>query len=457
MYKSVWFAAFVYCLISFPQQVFCAETISITTSIPAGQMIRDGKSVQVHPFAIGKTEVPRGLWDAVWEWGKNHGYDIKPGQGSPPESPVAAIDWYDCVKWCNALSEMQGLSPVYFTDKEHMQVYRTGESDLSPDQVDWKSPGFRLPTETEWEYACRAGTTTKYYWGNNDFSAWDKEGIFRDYAQSYLNGSIHTPRPVASLKPNAFGLYDMSGNVSEWCWDWYTPYSEKNNGLGAATGTFRCIRGGSVALDQNYYMQSGYRACATPKYLLHDVGFRIASGNSAAVVTVVPQSVEGAAIAKARQEARTMPLANDMRSAANRLFSLLNLNYPGLEEVKAAWDKDDAQAALDAYRDYFIAHHADAKVKIGNDVSIDITLEELLALKPPLTYYSNHLYDEGTISGFYVLPIFLNQYAKNKDPKLLEQAWRLADDFILNSRRQYLALTDAGHGLPYKGKHFDSH
>jgi len=444
-------------LMLFPQREACAETINTMKSLPAGQMVRNGRSVQVQAFAIGKTEVPRGLWDAVWEWGKTHGYDIKPGQGLTPETPVAAIDWYDCVKWCNALTEMQELSPVYFTDKEHKQVYRTGESDLSPAQVDWKSPGFRLPTETEWEYACRAGTTTRYYWGDDEVVSGDKEARYRQYAQVYISSLIQTPRPVAQLKPNAFDLYDMSGNVSEWCWDWYAPYSGKNNEQGAPTGTFRCVRGGSVALDQQYFLQSGYRTCASPEYLMHDVGFRIASGNSDAMVTVAPLSMEGASIAKARQEARIMPMASDVKSDADRLFSLLNLNYPGLEEVKAAWDQGDAQAALDTYRDYFVAHHADAKAKIGNPVACDLSMEELLALKPPLIYYSDRLYDEGTISGFYVFPKFLNEYATSKNPKLLEQAWRLADDYILNSRRQYLALTDAGHGLPYQGKQFVCH
>ncbi len=417
-----------------------------------------GRELPVGAFAIGRTEVTRGLWDAVWEWAQVHDYDMRPGQGETPHHPVAAVDWFDCVKWCNALSEMQGLKPAYYVDTAHEEVYRSGEYELGPAQVDWDADGFRLPTEVEREYAHRGGTTTRYYWSDEGFSTWSKEGMFRDYAQAIVRREVHTPRPVGLLTPNAFGLYDMSGNVSEWCWDWYIPSEAMTGGHGPVTGHFRAVRGGSIALDQNLHMQSGYRACAPPQYLLHDVGFRIASGNVDTRIEAPPPGETGTAIAAARLAKQIAEWPNDTQAAAERLMGLLNLEYPGLEAVKIAWEADDAQGALDAYRDYFVMRHADAKAKIiGNPVSIDLSLAEIMELEPPLRYYDNQLHRRGTVAAIYLRPRLFQTYATEGNSEVLTQAWRLLDDFIGHSRQQYLALEDAGHGLPYIGPHFKSH
>lgn len=198
-------------------------------------------------FMIQTTEVSWPQWNQVREWSSSNGYpDIGYGSFSltalDANRPVYSISFFDVLKWLNAWSEMEGLTPCYYIDG---LVYRGGEE--IPDLNDTAS-GFRLPLGMEWEYACRAGTDTDFYSGPlAHFGEYpldpnlDAVGWFRGNS----GGTTH----LGGLKePNAWGLYDMHGNVAEWCWDFY----QRSPPFKSTDLTRRMVRGGgwnSVAQD----------------------------------------------------------------------------------------------------------------------------------------------------------------------------------------------------------------
>ena len=189
------------------------------------------RTVVIGDFAIDKTEVTIEFWNEVTKWASKNGYDLPAGSSFGVNHPVYSINWYDAVKWNNARSERSGIKPAYYEDSGFSKVYRSGN--VVPKGVIWNS-GYRLPTEGEWEKAARGGISGKLYpWGTD-----------------LLNQNQYTccgkTTSVASYESNGFGLYDMGGNVSEWCWDWRANYDLKstNNPKGGESGVVRVIRGG---------------------------------------------------------------------------------------------------------------------------------------------------------------------------------------------------------------------
>ena len=217
-------------------------------------------SVTVGAFSIDRTEITYEKWTEVRAWGLTHGYaDLVAGNNGyrgTTNHPVTTVNWHDVLKWCNARSEKDGLTPVYYTSNTLATVYRTGELIIASDAVKWTANGYRLPTEAEWEFAARGGTKSKGY----IFSGWNTIDTVAWYSG---NSSINT-HPVSMKLANELGLRDMSGNVSEWCWDAYGSYSAsaQTDPKGPASGLYRVLRGGSydyndifahVAYRSNYW------------------------------------------------------------------------------------------------------------------------------------------------------------------------------------------------------------
>lgn len=217
------------------------------------------RTVTLDDFYVGNNEVTKGEWDEVRIWGLSNGYtDLAEGSGKAVNHPVQNITWYDVVKWCNARSEKDGLTPVYFVNDERTTLYKTGDASLTNAQVSWTANGYRLPTEAEWEKAARGGLSGKRFpWGDtishsqaNYYASsgysYDLSGSLNNFHPTYATGSQIYTSPVGAFAANGYGLNDMTGNVMEWCWDWYDTYpvGAQTNPRGASSGSFRVYRGG---------------------------------------------------------------------------------------------------------------------------------------------------------------------------------------------------------------------
>jgi sulfatase modifying factor 1 len=202
---------------------------------------------KVDSFYIGRTEVTWGEWKKVRSWAVEKGYDLGGiGEGCGDEYPVQMVSILDVAKWCNAKSEMEGLIVAY---RVISGTYRTGEPIHTSISLNSASNGYRLPIEAEWEFAARGGNATNdfMYAGSNDLNS---VGWYRDNSYGSKCASDSSGRgtwPVGGKLANELGLFDMSGNVREWCWDvWSIKFSHTSGDSG------RTFRGGSwFGIDDN--------------------------------------------------------------------------------------------------------------------------------------------------------------------------------------------------------------
>ncbi|MDR0551497.1 MAG: formylglycine-generating enzyme family protein, partial [Spirochaetaceae bacterium] len=254
----------------FPQTALVIEMVNIPggnflMGSPEGTLDSAPNERPVHQvtltaFKMGKYEITQGQWNAVM--GNNPSYITTNPEDGGTEGwktlPAANINWYDALVFCNTLSLLEGLTPAYRIDGKTNPAdwgavpnYDNDAADVAWDEVEMVSgsTGYRLPTEAQWEYAARGGNGSPggyTYAGSNDVNAvgW------------YIGNSDGKPHQVGEKAANGLGLYDMSGNIIEWCWDWYGNYSSaaQTDPVGPETpddpdDPIRVIRGGNWATN----------------------------------------------------------------------------------------------------------------------------------------------------------------------------------------------------------------
>ena len=226
---------------------------SMIESVPVqgGSFIREGNKVSVSSFVIGKYELTQAQYQELM------GTNPSKFQGDG-RRPVELVTWYNAVAFCNALSAREGLQAAY-------EIAGPRGTDV---RVDYASNGWRLPTEAEWEYAARGGIQSKGYTyaGSNDL----------DSVAWYVGNAQGMTHLVGEKAPNELGIFDLSGNVWEWCQDWYGSYpnGEQTDPRGAAEDSDRVKRGGGWRVDPSD-CAVGFRLFDVPSNRTYGIGFRV--------------------------------------------------------------------------------------------------------------------------------------------------------------------------------------
>ncbi|MDE7194274.1 MAG: SUMF1/EgtB/PvdO family nonheme iron enzyme [Oscillospiraceae bacterium] len=268
-----------------------------------------------------------------------------PSNFSGDELPVENVSWLDAVRFCNAISKKENLSPAYVIDGNSVTWDRSAD-------------GYRLPTEAEWEYACRAGTTTPF---NTESSMSAEEANYYGHypyeiEDNYFSQENLTTKPgqyrqttvaVNSFFPNKYGLYNMHGNVGEWVWDYYGEYGneEQTDPVGAENGTLRVYRGGGWN-DFAKNMRSAYRAALAEDKGSFNIGIRLvrnAVKGSGSIVSEGAQNIGGSGnkvlIAFFSWGGNTRGIAEEIRSQTDADIFEIELVHPYSSDYNTVLDE----------------------------------------------------------------------------------------------------------------------
>jgi formylglycine-generating enzyme required for sulfatase activity len=252
---------------------------TFTMGSPASEPCRVADETQrkvtlTRAFELASTEVTQEQFQGAL------GYNPSKNAACGPQCPVDQVSWHESAAYCNALSQKQSLGSCYTCTGSGPSVTCTVAAAYDgTSKTIYDCPGFRLPTEAEWEYAYRAGSSTALYNGAlTSCSHTDGADANADKIAWYYMNAGGKPHPVGKLQPNAWGLFDLAGNVWEWCHDWHAeplPTTPIDDPWGPSSGTGRVQKGGSWASEAQY-LRAAYRRFAAPGVQYFNYGFRCA-------------------------------------------------------------------------------------------------------------------------------------------------------------------------------------
>ena len=269
---------------------YSSANIGTLKYVPAGSFQRDATLANISTvtsgFRMSQHEITRAQFLAIMETDPSYTlYSIG------TSDPVQWVNWYHAIAFCNKLSIAEGLEPVYsvsdvdFTTLTYASIPITSNADWNAATANWSNNGYRLPTEMEWMWAAMGATSGAGYTSPTyltgylkTFAGGNGTSLIGDFA--WYDGNSITTHPVGKKLANELDLYDMSGNVMEWCWDWYDFYpdealaSNTDDGRGKALGTQRVVRGGSW-YDDAHLVTVTYRTSFDPFYSDEGFGFRV--------------------------------------------------------------------------------------------------------------------------------------------------------------------------------------